>query len=165
VGETVALGTRVARIAGSPDVRIEARVPESDIAKVAIGMKAKVTFDAFTSSEIFEAGVTEIEPSATIVQGVVSYVVRFDLAGGDERLREGMTANVDIVTARRENVLVVPFRALTKEGGKTFAEVRAADGAFRRSEVTTGLEGDDGAVEIRSGLQEGDVVSIIGRQL
>lgn len=160
VGETATVGRVVARIAKDGDFVIESRVPESDIAEIGIGMKALVTFDALRSDEVFEAEAVEIDRAATVVQDVVSYIVKFRLKNIDQRLKEGMTANIDIETARRENALTVPFRALSREGGKTYAQVRRADETFERVSVTVGVEGDEGTVEILSGLKEGDEISI-----
>lgn len=155
-GEVITLGKVIARIAKDENFVIEARVPESDIIKAVIGMSSKVTFDAFLPDEIFDATVTEIDQASTTVQDVVSYVVKFRLEKTDDRLKEGMTANLDIETAKRADVLIVPFRALTKEDGKTYAEVKRGDNQFEKVEVTTGLEGDEGMIEIKSGLKEGD---------
>lgn len=160
VGEVVTLGKAIGRISKVNGFVIESRVPESDITKIALDMGAGVTFDAFSSDEIFSAKVVDIAESATIVQDVVSYIVKFRLDVPDTRLKEGMTANIDIETAKRENVLMVPFRALTRENGKTYAEVKQNDGTFVKTEVTTGLEGDDGTIEIKSGLKEGNEVTI-----
>ncbi|OGI15550.1 MAG: hypothetical protein A3E38_02320 [Candidatus Moranbacteria bacterium RIFCSPHIGHO2_12_FULL_54_9] len=163
-GEVATLGQTIARVAQAGDFVIEARVPESDIIKVSLGMQAEITFDAFRSDEIFDAVVTEIDPASTVVQDVVSYVVKFRLENIDARLKDGMTANIDIETAKRENVLTVPFRSLVKEGDTTYAEVRQDDGTFVRTAVTTGLEGDDGTIEITSGLKEGDVITTLSTQ-
>lgn len=164
VGEVVTLGKVVVRVAQSGDLIIEARVPESDIIKITIGMSSKITFDAFRSDEIFDAAVIEIDPASTVVQDVVSYKVKFRMEKADSRLKEGMTANIDIETAKRENVLMVPSRVLVKEGSKTFAEVKQADGTFTKIEVVTGLEGDDGTIEIKSGLKEGNEISTLATQ-
>lgn len=160
VGEVVTLGQVVARVIKPGDYVLEARVPESDIVNITLGMKAQVTFDALSNDDVFEGEVIHIDPASTVVQDVVSYEVKFRLNRFDDRLREGMTSDIDIETAKRENVLWVPYRALTKEGEKTFAEVKQADGTFAKKEVVTGLEGDEGTVEIRSGLNEGDQVTI-----
>lgn len=160
VGETVTAATLVARVAKDTGLIVEARVPESDITSVALGMEAEATFDALSSDDIFKIEVVEIDRAATVVQDVVSYSVKFRFLSTDERLREGMTADIDIVTAKRENVLTVPFRALSKEGGKMYAERKKSDNTFEKIEVKVGLEGDEGTVEIFSGLQEGDEVSI-----
>lgn len=159
-GETASIGVAVFRIARSGGLVVESRVPESDIVKLSVGMEASVTFDALDSSDLFQAKVVAIDESASIVQDVVSYVVTFEVAAIDERLRDGMSADIDVVTAEREGVLAVPFRALTVRGEKTFATLSRMDGTTEEVQVKTGLEGDDGTVEIVSGLKEGDVVVI-----
>lgn len=159
-GETAAIGAAVFRIVRDSGLVIEARVPESDIVKLSVGMEATITFDALDSSDIFQAKVAAIDPSATIVQDVVSYVVTFEVSGLDQRLKDGMSADIDIVTAKRDRVLAVPFRALITRGEKTYATLSRADGATEEVQVTTGLEGDDGTIEILSGLKEGDVIVI-----
>lgn len=164
VGEIATVNQSMVRIIRPGDFVVDARVPESDIAKVLMGMRARVTFDALRSDEVFSAEVVNIKPSSTVLQGVVAYIVTFRLLTVDQRLKEGMTVNLDVETAKRENVLILPFRALTKEAGKTYAEVRQDDGSFVKKEVTVGLEGDEGTVEIKSGLEEGDAVTILSTQ-
>ncbi len=165
VGEVVTIGQTIARVIKPGTYILESRVPESDIAKIALGMKADITFDALSLDDVFEGEVSRIDPAATVVQDVVSYKVQFRLAQSDMRLREGMTGNIDIQTAERTDVLWVPFRALTKEGVKTYAQVRQADQTFKKVEVTTGLEGDDGTIEVKTGLKEGDEVTIGATQI
>ena len=164
VGEVMTTGKVVARISKPNDFVIEARVPESDIAKVKTGMQSVVTFDSFKTTEKFRAESTDIDAAATTIQGVVSYVVKFRLIDVDSRMKEGMTANIDIETEKRENVLTVPFRALFKESGITYAEVKRSADTFEKIVVTTGLEGDDGVIEVTSGLKEGDEVTIGAKQ-
>lgn len=164
VGETVSIGRIVARISKPNDFIIEARVPESDIVKVKSGMHSIVTFDAFKTTEKFNAEVVSIDTGATVLQGVVSYMVKLRLNDTDNRLKEGMTTNIDVETAKRENVLTVAFRALFKESGITYAEVKRGENNFEKVVVTTGLEGDEGVIEILSGLKEGDEVAIGAKQ-
>jgi len=160
VGEIVTLGQVIARVIKPGAYILESRVPESDIAKIALGMEAKITFDSLSNDDIFEGVVVAIDPAATVAQDVVSYKVKFRLARSDERLKEGMTGNIDIETAKRTGVLWVPYRAFTKEGSKTFAEVKRGENDFEKVEVVTGLEGDEGTIEVKSGLEEGDEVTI-----
>lgn len=160
IGEVVTLGKVIARVIKPGSYLLESRVPESDIAKIQMGMKASITFDAFTNDDVFEGEVMSIDPAATIVQDVVSYRVKFRLNKQDDRLKEGMTGNIDVETAKRTGVLWVPYRALTKEGTKTYAEVKRSEENFEKVEVTTGLEGDEGTIEVKSGLKEGDEVTI-----
>lgn len=160
IGEVVTLGQTIARVVAPGATLLESRVPESDIAKIALGMKAKITFDSLSNDDVFEGEVVRIDPAATVVQDVVSYKVRFRLVRGDDRLKEGMTGNIDIETAKRSGVLWVPYRSLAKEGLKTYAEVKRSETDFEKVEVVTGLEGDEGTIEVKSGLKEGDEVTI-----
>ncbi|MBP9751867.1 MAG: efflux RND transporter periplasmic adaptor subunit [Candidatus Moranbacteria bacterium] len=159
-GETATVGVVVARISGDGESIIESQVPESDVVEIVIGMKAKITFDSLSQDDVFEAEVTDIDKAATVSQGVVSYMTRFRLSSVDDRLREGMTANIDIETARAGNVPMVPSRAISREGARSFVEVKRGKGIFEKVEIMTGIEGDDGLVEAKSGLREGDEVVV-----
>lgn len=159
--EAIAALSTVVTVVGAGGFEIEALTPESDIAQLHIGQTASVTFDAFSSSDVFPATLTTIEPQSTVVQDVVFYKTVFTIAPDvQQRLKVGMTADLDVETAKKENVLAVPFRALLKEGGKTYAEVKRGD-VFEKVVVTTGLEGDEGTVEIVSGLTDGAEITIL----
>ncbi|MFH1182728.1 MAG: efflux RND transporter periplasmic adaptor subunit [Candidatus Moraniibacteriota bacterium] len=142
----------------SGDLLIEAQIPESDILKIKQGMKADYTLDAIGSDEKFSAEVIEIFPASTIVQDVISYKVRFRLDAPDSRFKQGMTANLDIKTAQKDNVLKIPLRAIKTETDHKYVDVLKDGNVTEKIEVTTGLTGDEGMVEIKSGLKEGDKV-------
>lgn len=164
VGETAVAGSPVLRVTGEGTMLVEADVPESDVTDIAPGMTARMTFDALTQQDIFAGTVVEIRERATVSQGVVSYLVKFRLEESDDRLKESMTANVDIETAKSEDVLMIPFRALSRERGETSVEVSLGESRYERRKVTIGIEGDDGMIEVRSGLQEGDLVVVSRKQ-
>jgi multidrug efflux pump subunit AcrA (membrane-fusion protein) len=140
------------------EYKIEANVPEVDVAKVAVGDPARVTLDAYGSAEFFPATISAIDPAETVIEGVPTYTVTLRFDQKDERIKSGMTANIDIRTDQREGVLYIPARAvLTDADGRRF--VRVPDGlATRDVPVEVGLRGSDGRIEILSGLSEGDVV-------
>ena len=100
----------------------------------------------------------EIEPAATVVQDVVSYVTRFRLADAEDRLRAGMSAPIDAVTAKAENVLAVPFRAVIREGAKNYVELSQDGLTALKREVVLGLEGDEGMIEVKKGLSSNDII-------
>ncbi|NTW15420.1 MAG: efflux RND transporter periplasmic adaptor subunit [Candidatus Moranbacteria bacterium] len=159
-GETAIAGNVVGRVSAGEGLILESRVPEADVTKLHDGMEGDVTFDALTKDDVFRSEIYEIEPSATVVQDVVSYVTRFRMADADSRLREGMSATIDIVTAKTENALSVPFRAVTRQGSKAFVDVSPDGISSERREVTLGIEGDEGTIEIKSGLSEGESVVV-----
>lgn len=149
----------VSIISDSP-LEIKADVPEVDIAKVQVGNEASVTLDAYGNTMEFKSKVVFIEPAETVIQGVIYYKVTLIFEELDERLKPGMTANVNITTAKRENVLVVPQRSVIQEDGRTI--VRVADSKdpqkYTKREVKTGLSGSSGLVEIVTGLREGETI-------
>jgi HlyD family secretion protein len=145
---------------GDPhDLVIETNVPESDIAKIKIDQTASITFDALPADEIFDAKVTEIDPASTEIQDVVYYRIKLKLDKINENLKSGMTANIDIHTAEADNVLMIPIRAVQTEGKEQVVQILNADGkTTAKIKVQTGLQGDEGMVEIKSGLTEGQKV-------
>ncbi|MCX6763911.1 MAG: efflux RND transporter periplasmic adaptor subunit [Candidatus Moranbacteria bacterium] len=166
VGEMATAGSAVLTVANG-ELIIESKVPESDIVKVKIGQKAAVDFDALTQEEKFEAEIYEIDPASTVVQDVVYYKIRLKLAKIDERWKSGMSANMDIQTAKKSNVLMVPSRAVKINGGKYVEILKDEKNQItEKVKVETGLEGDDGMVEITAGnLKAGDkVVTFIKTQ-
>ena len=136
---------------------IEIDVSETDIAKVKIGDPATVTLDAYGDSTKFDANVIFIEPAETVIQGVTYYKVKIDFVPGDKEVKPGMTATAEIKTAAKENVLMIPARGvIDKEGNKIVRILR--NGNPVDSQVSLGLSGDGGMVEVLSGLNEGDEI-------
>lgn len=173
-GENVVAGsallgssTPFATLVRESDFEIDANVPESDITKVAVGQGAVVTFDALSSEDIFTAQLTEIEPTSTVIQDVVYYGVRLKLDNIDARFKDGMSADIDIKTAEKSGILAVPARAIKTEGEKKYVEImkNEATQEIEKRYIQTGLEGDEGLIEIVSGLSEGEkVVTLVKTQ-
>jgi HlyD family secretion protein len=133
-------------------------VSETDIAKVKISDPAKVTLDAYGDAVKFEGRVMFIEPAETLIQGVTYYKVKIDFSPDAEHpIKPGMTATAEITTAVRDNVLMIPMRAVLDKDGNKY--VRVLYGAEPlESLVKLGLAGDGGMVEVLSGVKEGDAV-------
>lgn len=132
-----------------------ANVPEADIAKIKRGDTAKVTLDAYGSDAFFESRVVAIDPAETIIDNVPTYKVTLNFTKNDTRIKSGMTANIDVATDSRTNVLVIPARALLSRDSEKIATILNADGTTTEATVTIGLKGSDGSVEVLSGLTEG----------
>ncbi len=159
-GETVIAGTAVIELFQGTDLEISVNIPESDIVKIKLDQRADLTLDALPADEKLSARVFEIEPASTVIQDVVYYKIKLKLDAQDERLKNGMSADIDIRSAEKENALVIPQRAIKIEGTEKFVEVLkdAKNNITERKKITTGLEGDEGLVEVKSGLNEGDEV-------
>ena len=157
VGETVVANSSVLTVISEADYEIEADIPEADIAKLQVGNSAQLTLDAYGRDELFLATLTKIDPAEVIIEGVPTYKITLHFADADSRIRSGMTANINIRSAQKDNVITIPQRALIRENGKRLVRI-VRDDVIERVEVETGLQGSDGSVEIVSGLQEGDKV-------
>lgn len=141
------------------DLHAEAQVSEADIAHVQVGQSVDYTFDALGSDRHFSGSVQTINPASTLVSGVVNYKVTASLDNVPD-IKPGMTANMTILVAKKDNALAVPQQAIISQNGKEY--VRVIDDAKKKTyhqvEVQTGLEGDGGVTEITSGLQVGQEI-------
>jgi HlyD family secretion protein len=93
------------------NMQINASVAEADIGSVDTNQNVKFTVDAFPGRD-FVGKVVQVRNAAQTVQNVVSYDTIIDVDNRDEKLKPGMTANVQIITAERKDVLVIPNSAL-----------------------------------------------------
>ncbi len=138
------------------ELLVEANIPETDIAKINVGDKVEMTIDAFDFTEKFQGTVVGIDTAETIIQGVVYYQIKTAFNLDDERLKSGMTTNLEIITAEKEDVIIIPARAINFEDNTRYVEV-LRDGTPEKITITTGLESDQ-FVEVTSGLEEGDQI-------
>ena len=93
------------------DMRVIADIDEADIGVVKEGENVKFTVDAFPN-DTFEGVVTQVRQEATTTNNVVTYEVVISAPNADLKLKPGLTANVTIFTAEKNNVLSVPSKAL-----------------------------------------------------
>lgn len=141
--------------------QIEALVSEAEVAKIHPGDEVSVTLDAYGSGVIFPASVASVDPSATINQGVSSYRIVIQFKEKDERIKTGMTANAQVITTRKENVLAIPWNSIIQRGGGTFVTVKNSDGSTVERNIQIGVRGGD-MVEVVSGLTDGELVASYG---
>lgn len=138
---------------------IEAKIPEVDIARVKVQNKASVWIEAFGKEETFEAVVTKIDPAETVSDGVSTYKATLQFVVKDDRVKSGMTANVDIITSQKENVVSVPARAVQIGDNGRFVTVKDGE-TTKEVSVKQGILGSDGEREILEGLQGGEEIII-----
>lgn len=158
VGEIVSPGKVAISMLSVEGLQIEAKVPEVDIVKVKVGSVVEVTLDAYGNAVKFPASITRINPTATTEGSVPIYKVIVTFSGSDERIKEGMTANVNIVTEDKQNVVLLPAR-FVKMITSTKGQVTVyKDGESIPKSITIGIRGTDGQLEIKDGLFEGEEV-------
>lgn len=163
-------------------MEIDTSVDESDISRVRVGQPASFTVDAYPDKR-FVGKVAQIRNAPVVTQNVVTYVVVISVDNKELLLKPGMTANVSIETARKEDVLKLPAPALrfrpkgpkeakekqqaagagqqkTKKEGGQHVYILGADNKPVRVSVKTGIN-TDGYVELLEGaLKENDEVIV-----
>ncbi|HQT73345.1 MAG TPA: efflux RND transporter periplasmic adaptor subunit [Acidiphilium sp.] len=151
-------------------MQVDTNVSEGDIAGIRAGETVQFTVLAFPG-KIFEGRVTQVRQSPQTVQNVVTYDVVVAIDNRDLALKPGMTASVRIITASRENVLLVPGQALrfTPTGAASGPEAGSRVWVLRAGRpvavpVETGLAGDSQTEIAGGGLRAGDAVIIDERQ-
>lgn len=157
-GEIVLSGNAIISLMSAGNFRIEANISEADIAKINAGDGIEMTLDALGPEEKFAGTVAEIDPAETVISGVIYYKITAMFDAENEQIRSGMTANLDIRTAKIENALYLPYFAVRQTNGRKYVLVEE-NGQRQEKDIRTGLEGET-RVEILEGLEEGERVLI-----
>jgi RND family efflux transporter MFP subunit len=165
-GEWASPGAPAMVLAATEPLILSANVDEVDVAQLAQGQMAHLSFDALDNEGVIGT-VTYIAPSSTNVGGAVAYAIEVSFSpdapstssGQALPVRLGMTADVDVVTDSAEDALLVPNRAIEadRQAGRYYVNRQRADGTTERLEVIIGLR-DEVNTQILEGLQEGDIV-------
>jgi HlyD family secretion protein len=158
-GEIVTPGKTVISVISDSDLEIESNVSEINIGKVSIGNPVDITLDAFPG-ETFTGTVTYIDPGETIVGGVVNYKVTIVFSQKYPQMKSGLTTNLDIKTATKTDVIRIPEYSLIRKEGVLSVSKKEGE-KFVEVPVTIGLVGQDGFVEVLSGLNVGDVINAV----
>lgn len=141
------------------NLHVEADISEANIADLKVDQEIDVTFDALGPDRHFTATVQTINPASTIISGVVNFKVTAKLEKVEE-IKPGMTANLIVMVAQKNQVLAVPSRAVINQAGKQSARLidDPQKKTYHEVEVQVGLQADGGLTEIISGLNEGDLI-------
>ncbi len=155
----------VVEIADAQQFIVVLDVDEIDLRNLKLGERANVTLDVFPDDQL-AGNVSFIAPvPQTNNSEIVSYEVRLTLDDTDLPVRIGMTANANLETARREDVLLIANNAIQADRQRgTFSVNLVTDDnpetfAFEETEITIGLR-DSQFTEVTSGLNAGDQILI-----
>jgi HlyD family secretion protein len=144
--------------------QVDLVVPETDVQKMHVGDVANVTIDAYGSDALFEATIVKIDPSATTVNGATGYIVTIQFTKQDDRIKAGMTANAQIVTQEKKDVVAVPDQSVMQRNSEFFVLVNGENGKPSETKVQVGIRSADGWDEITSGLNAGDSIINYGNE-
>jgi len=152
-GDTIG-GSAIATLMTSQKIA-EISLNEIDVAKVRVGQKAMLSFDAIEDLNI-SGTVAEIDSLGTVSQGVVSYTVKIAFDIQDERIKPNMTVAANIITESKNEIIVIPSSAIKTRNGNSVVQILTNEIIEDRT-VVTGLTNDT-QTEIISGINEGDEV-------
>ncbi len=152
---TMTLANPAISLVDTSKIEMKGVIDEIDIAMVKLGQEADVILDALPDKEI-KGKVTFISQIGTVQAGVVGYDTTVTLENPDEELRDGMSATAEIISARSDDVLLIPYRAI-RGSFEAPVVVVVADGQVEERQVALGLS-DGINSEVLSGLKEGERV-------
>jgi multidrug efflux pump subunit AcrA (membrane-fusion protein) len=151
--------TEVALVIKSQAVTwVSLAVNETDINELSSEQKAVVTIDALDDKEI-EATVKRVDEVGTVDSGVVTFNVYLSLIEEDLMVRQGMTAQVEITTQEKQDVVVVKNEAIKPYQGGKAVQVVGNSGKLIYKPVEVGIRGVTMS-EIVSGLEAGDEIVV-----
>ena len=155
-------GKQCMQIADLSKMKVTVQVGEKDIAKIAVGQSANVTYPAFPDI-VSQGTVTAIASVANSDSnyggGSVTFNVDILIEAPDSRLKPGMTAEVSVVTEQLNDVVMVPTMALMTEDGEHYYVNVATDGEgkeTRRVKVTVVTQNDNEAVVGKTQVKSDD---------
>lgn len=150
-------GKMLFEISDLSQVWVYADLYENEIPFVKVGQQARVTLP-YAGEEPRSAKVDYLYPYVEAKTRTVK--ARLEFANPDLSLRPDMYVNVEIQTEPYRNVLSVPGQAVINSGDKQTVFIALGEGKFEPRLVKTGLQGDDGMIEIREGVAAGEKVVI-----
>ena len=159
----VAGGTEVLTIANLNEMVINAHVNQADVSRLKPEQQVEVQVEAVTGLKVI-GKVERVAPQATIKNNIKGFATRILLRDVDKRIRPGMTANIKIPVASRDNVLAVPLAAVfTEQNEETQQNERFVyvkkDDTYERRPVQIGVS-DFFYAEVVKGLSADEVVAL-----
>jgi HlyD family secretion protein len=178
VGQTVAASLQapvIFQIANDlTKMQIDSNVAEADVGVVQVGQDVDFTVDAFPM-RTFHGRVVQVRNAPITVQNVVTYDTVIGVSNPDLKLKPGMTANVSIIVAHKDNVLQIknaalryrPAEATPAEIGSRSPASAGARGGGGRERRTSGRTvyvlsgGQPKPVQIKTGISDGVVTEVV----
>ena len=128
-------------------IELPAQIDETQISKVQLGQKARVTLDALPG-ETFEGEVTEMAAAARTEQNIPIFDVTILLDNSSGRLRAGMSAEASITVGKIEHAITIPTRTVQTKNGESTIQVQQSDGSISSQAVNVvAIEGFNSVLE------------------
>lgn len=139
-------------------IQIDLSITQADISKFSADQKVNVTIDGNTVE-----GTVRYVPSVVDSKSSL-YTVEVLVDNEEGQFSAGMSADVEIITDKQDDVITVPKKAILEENGQSYVYVVGDDNRAVKTEITKGIE-NDRQVEITSGIDSDDTIVIGGLSL
>ena len=162
VGSTVHERQEIVSLPKPGGMIVKASLHETVLERVSVGQPCLITIDAM-SKQVFKGRVEFVSPLPDAQRWFANpnqrlYKAEISIEEGTPEMRPGMSCSVEIFAADLEDVLYVPVQCVFLDGGESVVFKETPSG-FEATPVETGLD-NARWVEIRSGVEEGDVVAL-----
>jgi HlyD family secretion protein len=158
-GDAVTAGQALFTIAGDNQYVVKAQVDEQDIINVHVGQAVNISGQDFPG-HVIPGHVTRIDPvaqkSTDTSSTAMQVLTTIALDQSPPFLKDGMSADVDILTSNIPHSIVIPNEAIGKNGASSYVYV-VQDGIAKKRTVTIGRAGDS-TTQVLAGLRPGDVI-------
>jgi HlyD family secretion protein len=155
-GDQVTTGQTAFRLDDLSRLYVDVRVTEVDINRITLNQPVVLTFDAIPERE-YSGRVSRVSTVGNTNQGVVEFIFSVELENSDELVKPGMTAAVNVVVSRLENVLLVPNRAVRLFEGQRVVYI-LRNNSVERARVNLGASSDTMSEVVAGDLQAGDTI-------
>ncbi len=159
-GDLVLPNSQAFRIDNLSNLLVDVQISEVDISQIKIGQPVTLAFDAILDQE-YSGEVVEVSPVGVLQQGLVTFEVTIKILDGDQEVRPGLTASVQIVVRQVEDALLIPNRAVRWVKGEQVvylstngAQAKLED--LKRVPVTLGASSDEFTELLEGEIGEGD---------
>lgn len=148
-------GSRLLVLADLSELRVIGQLDEAQVGRVAPGLPVDIRVDAYPE-RTFAGTVARVSPLGELVSNVVTFDVEVVVTDQDAKLlRSGMSADLEVVVATLQDVLLVPLTAVRSEGGRRYVVARGGEKRFVKTGPTDGAK-----LVVLEGLDEGDELEL-----
>lgn len=151
-------GTLLMRVSSLENLYVEVKINENEIEKIGDGGIPNISFDSMNDLT-FQGEVISMSPYAKKENNVNIFPVKVAFKTDGNRVRPGISANVEFAVSRADNVCAIILSAVYADGPTRYVFVKAEDGMWEKRRVETGIS-NVRFVEVKKGLKEGDEIAL-----
>jgi len=160
-GSTVSVSTPVASVGNLSSLQVEAEIPEPEISKIKMGSESIISFIAYPDLS-YSARVVEISPLVNPLTRTMN--IKLEFTAEHEEVKAGMFGSIKLFTESKTGVVKIPSSSVIVRDGINIVFILNNDMTVRKAAVDAGIT-VDGIMEIKGGVEPGDIVVTNGQRL